>query len=293
MLTQFRLTNRGQRIRLAEPERRSVRVVTWNLRYSAETHTRRRLAYLESFDWDIALLQEVSKKAWRILHKAAIVDAAVYPFAEYEIERRGRKPHGAAILVRNGLKISEHNLIPDIPKAERAIHAVITGLQSPIHVVSWHAPNAAGEGGRVKMQGYAGITEYLSKLDGPTLIGFDGNRWNLRTKLSLAAPPDPDSGWYHESAFFAAEPRHKLSDCFLDYLKARPAHYQQLLKKRPKGPLATSYVRGSTKRPQPDRFDYIFASGHFETEYCSYEYDDATAAGSDHGLVLADLRLIS
>ena len=63
--------------------------------------------------------------------------------------------------------------------------------------------------------------------------------------------------------------------------------YGDTLKKRPKGPLAVSYIRGKTE----DRFDYIFLSDDFEVSNCRYDYEGAVAAGSDHALVHTDLVL--
>ena len=56
------------------PSRKKVRIASWNLRYSAEAHSYRRLDYLATADWDIVALQEVSRKAWKILQDANIAE---------------------------------------------------------------------------------------------------------------------------------------------------------------------------------------------------------------------------
>jgi endonuclease/exonuclease/phosphatase family metal-dependent hydrolase len=40
-----------------------------------------------------------------------------------------------------------------------------------------------------------------------------------------------------------------------------------------------------------DRFDYVFVSDEIGVTYCSYDYEVAKAAGSDHGIVTAELSL--
>jgi len=56
-------------------------------------------------------------------------------------------------------------------------------------------------------------------------------------------------------------------------------------------PLAISYVRGSRRNPVPDRFDCVFATPDFEVLQCSYDYEGAIGAHSDHGFVLGGLIL--
>jgi len=43
--------------------------------------------------------------------------------------------------------------------------------------------------------------------------------------------------------------------------------------------------------PIEDRFDYVFISEEIGVTECSYEYQGARVAGSDHGIVTAELQL--
>jgi hypothetical protein len=56
------------------------------------------------------------------------------------------------------------------------------------------------------------------------------------------------------------------------------------------GPLVFSYVHGRTANPIEDRFDYVFISDEIGVTECSYDYQGARVAGSDHGIVTAELQ---
>ncbi len=42
--------------------------------------------------------------------------------------------------------------------------------------------------------------------------------------------------------------------------------------------------------PIEDRFDYVFISDEIGVTECSYAYQGARVAGSDHGIVTAELQ---
>ena len=146
----------------------------------------------------------------------------------------------------------------------------------------------------MKRQGYGGSVNWLGTLEGPLVLGFDGNHWNPSTSLEPPAGPFKENAWYLEETFYSAKPPHRLRDAFLNYLGQHPKAYQEALARRPSGPLTVSYVRkGSAKTPIEDRFDYIFVSDELAVEDCQYEYAAPIAAGSDHGTVTAKLVLHS
>jgi endonuclease/exonuclease/phosphatase family metal-dependent hydrolase len=57
------------------------------------------------------------------------------------------------------------------------------------------------------------------------------------------------------------------------------------------GPLVVSYVHGHRANPIEDRFDYVFISDEIGVTECSYAYQGARVACSDHGIVTAELQL--
>ena len=178
-----------------------------------------------------------------------------------------------------------------IPKTERALVARTTVGGKPVTVASWHAPNAAGEGVDTKMRAYRGIIDWLGTAGGPIVLGLDGNHWNRSVDLEPKNVPDTADPWLLENRFFGVNKPHRMRDAFLDHLRGHPREYEEIKERRPHGPLAVSYVRGSRNNPIEDCFDYIFVSEEIEVADSSYDYQGATAAGSDHGIVTAGLRL--
>jgi len=76
---------------------------------------------------------------------------------------------------------------------------------------------------------------------------------------------------------------------WLDYLATSPDALAEVLATWDGGPSAVSYVRGDT----PDRFDYVLASPEFAVRSVVYDYQGATAAGSDHAFLAAELSIES
>jgi len=271
--------------------RKRIRVATWNLKRPGTEQARRRVDFLNSRDWDIVTLQEVTPRAWDVIVESGIAESGLYTLHDLEIAPLGNHPHGVALLARNGFSLSAPELIPDLPKAERALAASTTVENLPVTGAGWHAPNAAGEGVKTKMQGYRGISDWLNTISGPVVFGFDSNHWSRSTNLEPPYVPDSDDPWLLENQFFGGNAPHRLRDAFLDHLRQHPLQYEEIVKRRPWGPLAVSYVRGNTRTPVEDRFDYIFVSDDIGITSCSYHYEAAKVAGSDHGIVTADLRL--
>jgi endonuclease/exonuclease/phosphatase family metal-dependent hydrolase len=57
------------------------------------------------------------------------------------------------------------------------------------------------------------------------------------------------------------------------------------------GPLVVSYVQRPRANPIEDRFDYVLISDEIGVTECSYDYQGARVAYSDHGIVTAELQL--
>lgn len=97
--------------------------------------------------------------------------------------------------------------------------------------------------------------------------------------------------WPRDSqALFGDEAAHDLHDVYLDYLAQHPQRRKRIEAAQHGGPLATSHDRGRS-RPVPSRYDVIYASPEFTVQRAGYEWQRAIEAGSDHGLVWADLTL--
>ncbi|MFN8027351.1 MAG: hypothetical protein U0W40_13635 [Acidimicrobiia bacterium] len=247
---------------------------------------------LASSDWDVALLQEVNSKAWAAVSNLERVSGAVSAFDDGFPTLDGKRPHGVALLVRDGLALTDPEPLTGLPRPGRGMGATVEGWDVPISVCSWHAPNAAASGPAIKMQGYLAFLGWIARQRAATVVGFDSNHWETSTELDLTWPSDPAHGWYLEQRFFGATPPHGLRDAYRDYLRSNDAEYRRLRETLPpNGPLAITYTRGSKQRPTPDRFDYVFISEDFKCAGVDHRYDASLDAGSDHALVIAELAL--
>ena len=202
-----------------------------------------------------------------------------------------RYPHGSALVARRDVRLRDGALIAGVPKPQRGVRAVADLGDRSVAVASWHAPNAAGEGVGVKMQGYRAINAWMCEVAGPAVIGFDSNHWSITSALDLADVPNSSDRWLFENQFFGRQRLHGFRDALLDHLRERPDEYARVLAERPDGPLAVSYVRGRRDAPVADRFDYVFVSNDITVREVVYDYAAAVAAGSDHGSVRARLRI--
>lgn len=264
-----------------------MRLATWNLNRPGSERSRRQMDFLRNIDWDVIALQEATPKAWDVITERNIADSGFYALDGFGIAPLDKNPHGVALLARNGFRLSRPQLIPGLPKAERALTAEITVDNELVTIASWHAPYAAGGRVATKMQGYRGIVNWLATVSGPIVLGFDSNHWSLSVDLEPPHVPNSKDRWLLENQFFGNNALHRLRDAYLDHLREHPAEYEEIKERRPHGPLAVSYIRNGTE----DRFDYIFVSDEVRVSRCSYNYEAAKAAGSDHGIVVADLIL--
>jgi endonuclease/exonuclease/phosphatase family metal-dependent hydrolase len=257
-------------------------VATWNLKFNSTPD--RTLSYLQHARWDIACLQEVSRSASALLgHREnwTVVDGLKLASQELSSWKR---PHATAIVARNGWRLEDSGVVADTPTPGRGVRALVRRDDEFVSVISWHAPNAAGEGVETKMAGYRAVVTAIGATDGPLVVGLDSNHWSLRTDLDLV-DHNADSPFAFENQFFSGDPQHRLRDALNVYLRENRDVYEELINRRPNGPLEVTYKRGGTL----DRFDYIMVSDHFHVDEISHDFEGAREAGSDHGLVSAVL----
>ena len=261
-------------------------VATWNLKFNSTPD--RTLSYLQHARWDIACLQEVSGSASRVLERGedwTVVDGLTLGSQELSSWKR---PHATAIVARNGWSLEDPGVVADIPTPGRGVKALARRDDDVLSVISWHAPNAAGEGVDTKMAGYRAVIAAIGATAGPLVVGLDSNHWSPSTDLDLV-DHDPESPFAAENQFFSGDPQHRLRDALNVYLRENPDAYEKLIARRPNGPLEVTYKRGHSL----DRFDYIMVSDDFHVDDIAHDFEGAREAGSDHGLVSAVLSRLT
>lgn len=268
-----------------------MRVALWDVRVGGQ----RKPAVLQRTDADVYLLLGVSSAsaaAWTEQWRGEFHCANA-------LERTGsaqQRPHGAMIASRWPLRSVE--TLSSLPKPERALLAVADTPAGPVTLISWGAPNAAGEGREAKEAAYEFMSSMLTILDGPIVLGADTNAWSDPPWHASPEPVDPL--WEQQDNFVGREPRHGLHDVFRDVVDRDEHRARLLASMRPHGPLAVTYIRRPHGRPRNivkrdghayglDRMDRLYVSHHFKPLACEHFYDEALDAGGDHALVLAEV----
>lgn len=180
-----------------------------------------------------------------------------------------------------------------------AATAIVGG--TPVTVVSWHAPHAAGRSMQErslrreqKMRAYRAVQDWIGAHGSPPqrsplVLGADVNSWEDGPDLAV---PDPNDAWYEEHRFHGAAPNHGLVDVYRRYLDDHPAERDAVHRERPAGPLAVTYDRGHGGRSIPCRMDRLYATPDVGVRSVSHHpLADARAAGSDHAIVRAELAV--
>jgi exonuclease III len=271
----------------------NFRFGTWNVYFMTrgEQASRSKVTFLKTFAWDVLALQEVTESAWAVFQELELGSSYLHAFDYAPDSKRSAMSHGAALIARHGLELTEPRLFDGLPKPERGLGATVQLGHRKIKVGSWHAPNASGDGVDVKMQGYRGFTNWVTSQQGPCIVGFDSNHWERSTDLKRPYIPPSDDPFLLENLTFSQNPPHQLRDAFIEYLKNNDEMHASIVGERPTGPLEVTYMRKEKGKPIPERMDYIFMSEAFKVIDVAHHFERSIAAGSDHALVTSDLSL--
>jgi hypothetical protein len=299
-------------------------VVSWNFCVWTNSRNAQKVEFLSDLDWSIALLQEVSPEAVEAIRSGVagvtvvsgvdLLRAQADPAQQKEPAPRVRN-FGCAILARNGAKVVESGLIPsaeldpdskaDLTKFGDASLPLVESLLwaqvelpdgTVIEAVAAHPPHSAGKGEdramRIerKLRTYAALERWVKNRP-KVVVGIDGNAWidtACMDPFDLPAIPNTkDDPQQAVSEFFYDGPeRHGLQDVYRDWLHQDPARIDAIRSRRPLGPLAVTFVRGTTRKVA-DRFDVIMASPTLAVQQVDHSYEDSVSAGSDHSYVIA------
>lgn len=263
---------------------------TWNLNWFTRSRSTNeaKIAYLAGKEWQVVALQEATPAFLEEVEASGIAETIVAP-------KWFTSKFTSALLARGGVRLYQPSMIAEQPYPERALWACAERDGHRWDVLSWHAPNAARQDARPhKRAAYIALDRWSRDRRRPTIVGADANHGALYTRESdfPDSPflPFPEDDWSEESRFWTAE-HPVLRDAWLDWLAREQVLLDRLRSTWTGGPSAVSYVRGSRARPVPDRFDYVLVSDEFEVARVEYDYDGATAVGSDHAYVAASLAI--
>lgn len=251
-------------------------VVDWNVNGFVRSG---QVDFLDSLDWDVACLQEITRATWPKFRDLAHQGDVAFDYLPALADRGPR--YSCAVLTRGAVRLESFELLRDVPSPERAAVARLTLGGRALWVCSWAAPPGVSWGKAGKGRQVARFAAWLRARPGPAVVGIDRNA-PKRERHDLA-----DDEWWskHEPLLYGPDRVHDLRDVYRDYLETTPDLKPSIRKERSEGPLAVTYRRGTTN----SRYDAIYASPEFDVEYVEHLWNEAREAGSDHGLVRARL----
>jgi endonuclease/exonuclease/phosphatase family metal-dependent hydrolase len=279
-----------------------VRIVSWNTQLHRawdRTDAAARWALLAELQPDVVLLQEVNRYRFRQLEASDLFDWAVLStdFAPPASDRR----FGVAIAGRSTTQLVRAYRFPDdafqIPDAEQSgfpYRTCVANIRSAdgtaLTLGSFHTRPA---GGARKPSFTVDVARWVDAQSGPLVFGIDANTPDVdhpdfaRTEFCW---PTGKSRYGGEEALLGPACRGRF-DVFRRYLEEHQDQLAAIVAARPNGPLAVSHVlKGGGQR----RYDHLWATDQFRVLNAEYRFDETTrSAGSDHALVIADLKIVA
>jgi endonuclease/exonuclease/phosphatase family metal-dependent hydrolase len=261
------------------------RVSSWNVNNRNFRGTHAEL--LRRVDTDLLALQEVSPSFYQELTGTGLFDWSEFSLSLRPPQREeGRSRRlGCAVFGRSPFQKYSAQLLAELPFPERALIVKInSGVE--MRMCSFHTPPGASWG-KIKPQTLRAIAEWLAKQSGHTIFGIDANA----PKTDHPMFEQNKWWWGDEPTLLGHSPLHKLRDCLRLYLAERPHLLQEIVSRRPAGPLAISHIRGNRRKMIECRYDFIYISPGLDVVDVNYLYGESVQAGSDHALVTALLKI--
>ena len=280
-----------------------LKVVSWNISYMGDIYDKLiilKALISESKDSHpiIFALQEVTPKAYEVIVAENIFDNDAYSLnfrepGKFEGANRGL---GCLIFVAGGLEIIDSSLIERMPFPERALSVKIKMNRDIFEVMCFHSLTGVGYK-RAKSAQFASLADYLHlKRNDPLILCGDLNEPRIDhydlDKLEFF-DQQGDKG---EKASYILRPEgvHNLQDSYRVMISQNKDEWAKIKDEQAQceniesKPLAVSHIlpRGIKKR-----YDYIMVSPHWEVIEAEYRYDDGIQYGSDHAIVVSDLKM--
>ena len=247
----------------------------------------------------VVMLQEVNESGVEVFCEAAGLEwctCVKTTFPELmSVRDRAGDCRGVAI-AGSGPPLRAPIPFADVPLPEKVLAGWIDIGDEATTVVSYHAP--AGVTHKLKKPAQAvQVAQWLASIDGAVLLAGDFNtpkvdhpnaskvrtHWHTGDRKLRGATGD--------DVLVGPNEIHSLRDTLRTYLEATPRVFDEIRAERPTGPLHISHHTNPGRNPR--RYDAIWASPHFGVDNVTYIYEEALAAGTDHALVVADLKLRS
>ena len=256
-----------------------MRIINWNISYAGDI--KKKIDYLKGMltQDSIVIMQEVKPYAYEYIKQLFTDQYTMIYSLDYrqpgKYDSDARKL-GVLILFDKQYEITDAGVINRSPFPDRTAFASINIDGKIIKVLALHSLTGCAYY-RAKSVQYESLTEFVNEYQ-PDIVGIDANE------------PQIDHFDVKEMKFFDNGPGAKLffneiSNLGLvdSYVKCNGIDsFEEGM------PLIKShYIR----RKGPVRYDFLFVHKNFDINDCSYFYEEAIGAGSDHAIVCGDFIL--
>jgi exonuclease III len=259
---------------------------SWNV--NGRRLTSEHVGLITSVQCGVLALQEVSGA-----FHAELTSLPLFDWAISSLALRPPGPHegrsrrlGCSLFGRAPFRLVASGVLGHLAFPERSLVAIADDGAGPITLGSFHMPPGASWG-KIKPATMTAIARWLAEQDGRVILGIDANA----PKLDHPDPAANEWWWKEEPTLLGSNPLHHLRDAFRIFLEQHPEMMRLICAERPRGPLATSHVRGRGRKRTACRYDFIYVTDHFAVEGMSYLMEEGLKAGSDHALVIATMSV--
>lgn len=265
---------------------------------------------------DVVLLQECLRPWLDVVCEATGMTGVHSHALPPESPSNAFSPDGCAVAFRPSIeigkcwRISPESFMPEAVQAEifeeppadfepmperlayrysgRSVLAEIALNGEPLVVGSFHGTPGTGKVGGVEVHEWkpffpGAVAVELAGIKSPFIFGIDANEPESETVDSITFHWATDrSGVKKAEALLGLDPMHRGRDLFREWLTTSG------------GEPASAEVLLATYAPSPEfqrRFDSIWATPEFGLDEFETHLDEVVAAGGDHAMLVADLRL--
>lgn len=239
--------------------------------------------------WDAMLLVECTTRDVAALEAEYGAENVASVF-DHDVDTERKKPHGPTVVVRHGLRISEHRPTfawsddPIEPKGDKGLTVEVIAPFGQCTVLATHVMNGGDgeQGWERKLRTYERLDDVLGPGDTvwPVIVGMDGNVWedHLQDRPPVDRPSHPQA-WFHSD--WAS---HGLQDTLRTAILSDPDRTERA---RPRLEAYDGIVGTYQQSHTITRMDRLYASPDLQVLDAGV---DATALdASDHALIWTDL----
>lgn len=255
-----------------------MRFINWNISYAGDIESK--FNYLQTVITKdtCVMLQEVKPHAYEHIKEQLQNDYHLFYSLNYrkpsKYDSDARKL-GVLIIIHKSFVVEDSGVIERSPFPDRTMYINFTCQNKSIKVLALHSLTGCGYY-RTKSVQYDSFAEFIDDFQ-PDIIGIDANEPHIdHYDIKQMEFFDNGPGAKH---FFDKIVEIDLVDSFVKYNNITVCETGI--------PLTQSH---NIRRKGAVRYDFVFVKNSYEIDVMNYYYEDAIKAGSDHALLVCDLK---